>query len=94
MHALRRQRVRVGEGVEQHGGEVTVHDRNAVLRTTAVGGLEPVQERLADEVLLVVLVDARPTEDRVPHDRVDPRVLEGRAGVARWIPSELGRAPR
>ena len=44
-------------------------------------------------VALVVLVQARPSEDRVPHDRVDPRVLEGGAHVARRIPVELARAP-
>ena len=48
-----------------------------------------VEEALADEVALVVLVDAGPSDDRVPHDRVDPRVLERRAHEAGRVPVEL-----
>jgi hypothetical protein len=45
-----------------------------------------VQESLADEVAFVVLVDACPSHERVPHHRIDPRVLERGAG-------EPGRVP-
>ena len=62
-------RMGVGEGVEEHGGDVAVHHRYAVLRAPPVGRLVLVEEALADEVALVVLVDPGPSEDRVPHAR-------------------------
>src|SRR5205814_5038871 len=56
LDAPRAQRVGVGEGVQQGGREVTIHQRHDPLRSPAVGGLELVEEGLADSVLLVVLV--------------------------------------
>ncbi len=40
LHARGRQRVRVGERVQQHGGEVAVHHRHAVLRAATVRRFE------------------------------------------------------
>ena len=48
--------------------------------------LEPVEELLTDLVRLVVLVEADPADHGVPHDLVDPRVLERGA-------HEPGRVP-
>src|SRR5262249_20986514 len=89
LDAARRQWMRVGKGVKEDGGEIAVDDRHAVFRSSAVTLLEPVEEVLAEPVARVVLVDADPSDDRVPHDRVDPRVLKCRAEEAGRVPSEL-----
>src|SRR6202012_2274704 len=47
-----------------------------------------VEEILADHVALVVLVDPGPARERVPHDRVEPGVLEGGTAEPGWIPSQ------
>src|SRR6478609_9697696 len=47
LHTAGRQRVGVGERVQEHGGEVAIDHGRAVLRTTTGLGLEPVEELLA-----------------------------------------------
>ncbi len=47
-----------------------------------------VEEVLADRVRLVVLIDTDPAHERVPHDRVDPCVLQRGGGEAGWVPAE------
>ena len=79
----------IGKGVEQHGGDVAVHYRNAVLRTPPEPRLEPIEELLTETVGWVVLVDAGPAEDGVPHHWVEPRVLERGAQIPRRVPLEL-----
>ena len=55
--------MRVGEGVQERGGDVPVHHRYAVLRPPTVGRFVLVEEALADEVALVVLVDPGPSHE-------------------------------
>ena len=90
LHAARAQRVRIGERVEHHGRDVAVAHRDAVLGPSTVRRLEAVEELLTDGVALVVLVEADPSEDRLPHHVIDPRVLERGAHVPRRIPTERG----
>ena len=60
---------------------------HAELRATAVVLRRvAVKEILSDRIALVVLIDPDPAHERVPHDRVDPRVLERGGGEARRIP--------
>src|SRR6476469_524616 len=60
LDATGRQGMGVGERVEEHGGEVAVHHRRAVLRATTGRGFEAVEELLPHRVALVVLVEASP----------------------------------
>src|SRR5215831_6827779 len=77
--------------MQQHGGQVTVDHRDAVLGTASIRGFEFVEEALADRVGLVVLVEAGPADDRVPHHLVDPGVLEGGPHEPGWVPLEHGK---
>jgi hypothetical protein len=47
-----------------------------------------VEESLPDEISLVVLVEPRPTQDRVPHHLIDPSVLERSPHEPRRIPAK------
>src|SRR5262249_51696662 len=88
LHTARTQRTGVCEGAEEHGGDVPIHDGQAVLRAPTVGRVVLVQEALAEEVALVVLAEAGPSQERSPQHRVDRRVLEGRTREARRVPAE------
>src|SRR5262249_56127124 len=73
---------------EEQGGDVPILHGQAGLRAPTVGRVVLVQEALAEEVGLGVLVDAGPSQERIPQHRVDPRVLEGRTREARRVPAE------
>jgi hypothetical protein len=73
-YSPRRERMRVREGMGEDGRQITVDNRDAVLRTTVIRRLEVVEKLLADGVGRVVLVDTSPVEHGVPDVLVDPGV--------------------
>src|SRR5262249_56964445 len=69
-------------------GDVAVPHRYAVLWAPPVGRRVLVQEALADEVRLVVLVDSGPSQQRIPQHGADPGVLERGTREAGRVPAE------
>ena len=89
LHAARTERLCILDRLKNGHGDIAVHHRDAVLRPAPVEFLELVEELLSYRIALVVLVHARPAHECLPHDGVDPSVLECGTGESRRIPIEL-----
>src|SRR5262249_13642319 len=88
LHAARAPRARIGEGTGGGGGGVAGPYWYAVLWAPPVGRRVLVQEALANEVRLVVLIDPGPSQQRIPQHGADPGVLERGTREAGWVPAE------
>src|SRR5262245_57667931 len=83
--------MRIDDRVQDHHGDVTVHHRHAPLRASACPFLELVEKALSNQIALVVLVNTCPSHERIPHHRVDPRVLECGACETWRVPTEFSQ---